>query len=141
MNKKIEKTDILFKILAGRSFTVDVFQREYRWGKKQVEQMIDDLQNCFDNYYDPDKHDTPEEVAGYGFYFLGHILCVTGPSYRIVDGQQRLTTLTLLLIYLNNLQKAQAKPGQALIQFDNMIYHDHFGKKIFELCTAEIKCI
>lgn len=137
MNKKIEKTDILSKILADRSFTVDVFQREYRWGKKQVEQMIDDLQNCFDNYYDPDKHDTPEEVAGYGYYFLGHILCVTGPSYRIVDGQQRLTTLTLLLIYLNNLQKAQAKPGQALIQFDNMIYHDHFGKKIFNINVEE----
>ena len=43
MNKKIEKTDILSKILADRSFTVDVFQREYRWGKKHVEQMIDDL--------------------------------------------------------------------------------------------------
>lgn len=137
MKNKIEKTDTLSKILADRSFTVDVFQREYRWGKKQVEQMIDDLQNCFDNYYDPDKHDTPEEVAGYGFYFLGHILCVTGPSYRIVDGQQRLTTLTLLLIYLNNLQKAQAKPGQALIQFDNMIYHDHFGKKIFNINVEE----
>jgi uncharacterized protein with ParB-like and HNH nuclease domain len=86
VNKRIDKIDILSKILAGRSFTVDVFQREYRWGKKQVEQMIDDLQNCFDNYYDPDKHDTPEEVAEYGYYFLGHILCVTGPSYRIVDG-------------------------------------------------------
>lgn len=137
MNKKIEKTDILSKIMADRSFTVDVFQREYRWGKKQVEQMIDDLQNCFDNYYDPDKHDTPEEVAEYGYYFLGHILCVTGSSYRIVDGQQRLTTLTLLLIYINNLQKVQAKPGQALIQFDNMIYHDHFGKKIFNINVEE----
>lgn len=137
MNKKIEKTEILSKILADRSFTVDVFQREYRWGKKQVEQMIDDLQNCFDNYYDPDEHDTTEEVVGYGFYFLGYILCVAGSSYRIVDGQQRLTTLTLLLIYLNNLQKSQAKPGQVLIQFDNMIYHDHFGKKKFNINVEE----
>lgn len=137
MNKKIEKTDILSKILADRSFTVDVFQREYRWGKKHVEQMIDDLQNCFFNNYDPAKHDTPEVVAEYGFYFLGHILCVTGPSYKIIDGQQRLTTLTLLLIYLNNLQKSQAKPGQSLIQFDNLIYHDHFGKKIFNINVEE----
>ncbi len=137
MNNKIEKTDTIAKILSGRSFTVDVFQREYRWGKKQVEQMIDDLNNCFDNYYDPVNHDTPEEVAEYGYYFLGHILCVTGPSYRIVDGQQRLTTLTLLLIYLNNLQKENLKPGDTLIQFDDMIYHDHFGKKLFNINVEE----
>ena len=134
---KIEKTDILSKILSGRSFTVDVFQREYRWGKKQVEQMLDDLQNCFENYYDPVKHDTPAEVAEYGFYFLGHILCVSGSSFKIVDGQQRLTTLTLLLIYLNNLQKEQQKDGDSLIQFNDMIYHDHFGKKIFNINVEE----
>lgn len=137
---KIEKTDTLSKILSGRSFTVDVFQREYRWGKKQVEQLLDDLQNCFEKYYDPNHHDSTAKVAEYGFYFLGHILCVsdsTSASFKIVDGQQRLTTLTLLLIYLNNLQKEQVKDGDAIIQFNDMICHDHFGKNIFNIKVEE----
>ena len=66
--QKIDKTDTLGKILSGRRFTVDYFQREYRWGQKQIDQMLSDFQNTFEEYYDPNDHDTPEEVAGYGFY-------------------------------------------------------------------------
>ncbi len=47
--KKIEKTDILSKVLSGRSFSVDVFQREYRWWSKHIEDMLTDFQNCFEN--------------------------------------------------------------------------------------------
>ena len=35
--QKIDKTDTLGKILSGRRFTVDYFQREYRWGQKQID--------------------------------------------------------------------------------------------------------
>ena len=55
--KKVEKTDTLRKILSDRSFTVDVFQREYRWGHKQIEDMLNDLHSCFENEYDHEKHD------------------------------------------------------------------------------------
>ena len=51
--QKIDKTDTLRKILSGRRFTVDYFQREYRWGQKQIEQMISDFQATFEEYYDP----------------------------------------------------------------------------------------
>ena len=51
---KIDKTETLTKILAHRRFTVDVFQREYRWGRKQIEQMLSDFQGTFEEYYDPD---------------------------------------------------------------------------------------
>lgn len=59
---KIDKTDTLAKILSQRQFSVDVFQREYRWGRKQIEQMISDFQDTFEEYYDPETHDTPAEV-------------------------------------------------------------------------------
>ena len=55
---KIDKTDTLTKILSHRRFTVDVFQREYRWGRKQIEQMISDFQDTFEEFYDPDNHDS-----------------------------------------------------------------------------------
>lgn len=41
--QKIDKTDTLKTILNGRKYTVDYFQREYRWGRKQIEQMLADF--------------------------------------------------------------------------------------------------
>ena len=75
---KIDKTDTLTKILSHQRFTVDVFQREYRWGRKQIEQMISDFQDTFEEFYDPDNHDTPLEVMNYGYYFMGCIICTGG---------------------------------------------------------------
>lgn len=134
---KIDKTETLTKILSHRRFTVDVFQREYRWGRKQIEQMLSDFQGTFEEYYDPDKHDTPAEVMNYGFYYMGCIICTGGTPNKIIDGQQRLTSLTLLLIYLNNLQKAQAGMGYHRVQFEDMIYDDHFGTKSFNIDVDE----
>ena len=130
---KIDKTDTLTKILSHRRFTVDVFQREYRWGRKQIEQMISDFQDTFEEFYDPDNHDTPLEVMNYGYYYMGCIICTGGSPNKIIDGQQRLTSLTLLLIYLNNLQKEQASKGFRCVQFDDMIFDDHFGTKSFNI--------
>ena len=130
---KIDKTDTLTKILSHRRFTVDVFQREYRWGRKQIEQMISDFQDTFEEFYDPANHDTPEEVENYGYYYMGCIICTGGSPNKIIDGQQRLTSLTLLLIYLNNLQAEQAAQGFRTVKFEDMIYDDHYGKKSFNI--------
>lgn len=130
---KIDKTDSLTKILSHRRFSVDVFQREYRWGRKQIEQMLSDFQDTFEEFYDPKDHDTPEEVENYGYYYMGCIICTGGSPNKIIDGQQRLTSLTLLLIYLNNLQMEQAAQGFRTVKFEDMIYDDHYGKKSFNI--------
>ena len=133
--KKIEKTDILSKVLGGRSFTVDVFQREYRWGSKHIEDMLSDLQNCFENEFDPAKHDTFKAVADFGYYFMGQITCVIGSGLSIVDGQQRLTSLTLLLIYLDHLQnELHMKPH---INLQDLIYSDQYGEMKFNIDVPE----
>lgn len=136
---KIDKTDTLRVILSNRRFTVDVFQREYRWGQKQIEQMLTDFQSTFEGYYDPENHDTPEEVETYGYYYMGCIICTGGTPKKIIDGQQRLTSLTLLLIYLNNLQKKQAKAETEIVSLDDMIFAVHFGKKRFNIDVDERK--
>lgn len=89
--QKIDKTDTLKTILSGRKYTLDYFQREYRWGRKQIEQMITDFQSTFEEFYDPDDHDTTEEVMDYGFYYMGCIICTGGSVKKLIDGQQRLT--------------------------------------------------
>lgn len=131
--QKIDKTDTLKTILSGRKYTVDYFQREYRWGQKQIEQMIADFQSTFEEYYDPEDHDTTEEVMGYGFYYMGCIICTGGSVKKIIDGQQRLTSLTLLLIYLNNLQKETIENADERVPLDDMIYSNAFGKKSFSI--------
>ena len=38
--QKIDKTDTLETILTRGKFEVDYYQREYRWGRKQIEHML-----------------------------------------------------------------------------------------------------
>lgn len=135
--QKIDKTDTLRTILNERKYTVDYFQREYRWGQKQITQMLDDFQSTFEEFYNPDDHDTPEEVMRYGFYYMGCIICTGGSVKKIIDGQQRLTSLTLLLIYLNNLQKETICDPENRVQLDTMIYSNHFSKKSFNIDVKE----
>lgn len=123
--------------MSGRKYTVDYFQREYRWGQKQIEQMLADFQSTFEEFYDPENHDTPEEIMNYGFYYMGCIICTGGSVKKIIDGQQRLTSLTLLLIYLNMLQKESTKDEDLLVPLDDMIYSKAFSKKSFNIDVAD----
>ena len=51
--QKIDKTDTLETILTRGKFEVDYYQREYRWGRKQIEQMLMDFYDTFRQYFDP----------------------------------------------------------------------------------------
>ena len=87
-------------VLGKRKFGIDYYQREYRWGEKHVQDLIEDLTDSFLEDYDP-KHD-PKQHQDYGKYFLGSIIVNNkGSRQFIVDGQQRLTTVSLLLVKLH----------------------------------------
>lgn len=140
--KRINKTETLYEILNNKTFSINVYQREYRWGRKQIEQMINDLFDCFFSYYynSSFKHDDTSEVAQYGFYFMGSIIRTGDDSTReIIDGQQRLTSLTLLLIYINKLLHGI---GNHILDatLPNMICSCPFGgKKTFNINVEEQK--
>ncbi len=110
------------ELLSGGSYGIDYYQREYKWGSKQLNELINDLSGRFlDDYQEGDK---PKDVANYGHYFLGSIVVSKNNEVRhVVDGQQRLTTLTLLLIFLNNLQKDKTQK----VDIQPLIYADDFG--------------
>lgn len=57
--QKIDKTDTLETILTRGKFEVDYYQREYRWGRKQIEQMLMDFYDTFRQYFDPANHGAP----------------------------------------------------------------------------------
>lgn len=100
--KEIDGNAITIRdLLSNKKYGLDYYQREYKWQTKQVLDLIDDLMDAFKEHYDP-AHD-PEEVEDYGVYFLGSMVTSPGKGKtNIIDGQQRLTTLTLLLIYIHH---------------------------------------
>src|SRR5471030_2256372 len=104
-NNKIDADDRnVFEVLNQKKYTVDYFQREYSWEQKHIEQLITDLTSTFLDVYD--EGDARTSVEHYNNYYLGpFVVSSKGGMKSIIDGQQRLTSLTLLLIFLNNLQK------------------------------------
>ncbi|NJN31449.1 MAG: DUF262 domain-containing protein [Synechococcales cyanobacterium RM1_1_8] len=75
-----------------KKYVVPRFQREYSWTKEQVSELWDDIVSNIT--LDDDGNFTHEE------YFIGSLVLVgddKSVSLQIVDGQQRLTTLTILL--------------------------------------------
>ena len=83
-----------------------------------------------------------EEVADMAFYYMGCIICTGGSVCKVIDGKQRLTSLTLLLIYLMNLQKELNIPQDDVVDLDSMIYATHFGKRSFNIDVPErAKCM
>lgn len=96
MNKKRREIDRLTILTgegktlfseAGARYAIPRYQRAYAWEEKEIEQLIDDI--CDDN--DP-KRD----------YYIGSLIVARrkagdGVEYEVIDGQQRLTTIYLLL--------------------------------------------
>ena len=97
------------------------------WQTKQIEELIDDLTSEFLDYYK--EGDLRIAVQDYGAYFMGSIV-LAGRENAIIDGQQRFSSLTLLLIYLNNRLK---RIGQSYNMIRTMIFSESFGSKSFNI--------
>lgn len=78
-------------------FEIPGYQRPYSWGEEQAETLVDDLLQFLE--------EQPVNVQDADPYFLGSIVLIKpqGPVSQVVDGQQRLTTLTILMSALRSL--------------------------------------
>lgn len=131
LNNKIEATDTSINaLLKDQKFTIDYFQREYRWQEKHIKLLIEDLTTTFlKSYKDGDKR---SDVATYQSYYLGPIVFSINPDNgkkSIIDGQQRITSITLLLIYLNHLQRENKNK----INITELIFSEKYGEKSFNM--------
>ena len=93
---------------APRQFFIPSYQRGYRWGSSQVVQLLDDIHE-----FNRRAHPQPED-----FYCLQPLVIKERPDGRleVVDGQQRLTTLFLILRHFNErLAKKFQQPSFDLI--------------------------
>ena len=120
------------ELLDKAKYAIDFYQREYAWQERQVRELLDDLTGKFLDSYEPGH--SRHEVEGYDHYFLGSIVISHKRGRRfVVDGQQRLTTLTLLLIHLHRLQEDQDER----VEVQNLVYSEKYGRKSFNLDVPE----
>jgi hypothetical protein len=83
-------------------FRIPAYQRGYRWAPLQVTQLLDDVWEFIQ---------TSEGGNRQAFYCLQPLVikALTGGDYEVVDGQQRLTTIYILLTYLKGMVEMLGK--------------------------------
>ena len=122
--------------LLGAKYALDFYQREYQWGEENIEELFNDFENSFTSSFDI-SHER-KKVAHYPHYYLGTIITVTeGAMKNIVDGQQRLTTLTLLLIYLHHELKDYPNSDEQRADLQRLIFSVRHGEKSFNIDVPE----
>ncbi|MGL2448794.1 GmrSD restriction endonuclease domain-containing protein [Helicobacter pylori] len=118
-----------------KQFVIPIYQRVYSWEKEQCEQLWDDIIKTGGN----------DQIEG---HFIGSIVFVHDGIYTtnynellIIDGQQRLTTITLLFIalrdHLNDEDEFLKKFSRQKIRNRYLINSDEKGDKKFRLILSE----
>ena len=90
-------------------YFIDFYQRDYKWDDKPVARLLDDVFYQFDEAFRKHAALEPNREninARYPWYYLNtYVTNVVAGRVFVVDGQQRLTTLTLILIKLLHLAR------------------------------------
>ncbi len=112
-----------------KQFVIPIYQRVYSWEKEQCKQLWDDIVKTGGN----------DQMNG---HFIGSIVFVQDGIYTtnynellIIDGQQRLTTITLLFIALRDHLSDEVKRKE--IEDDYLINSDKDGDKKFRLILSD----
>lgn len=104
---KAVETNLLKFLQGTRQFIIPIYQRTYSWTQLQCQQLWHDILRA----------GTDEEVSG---HFIGSVVYVerglytisSVPQVLVIDGQQRLTTLTLLLAALGKVIEERELSGE-----------------------------
>ena len=90
------KTLKIGELLTNDKYFIPIYQRNYSWGDEEISYLIQDLWNAYLNNENKN-------------YYIGSFVVnkKENGDFEVIDGQQRLTTLTLIMHYfcMNNLYK------------------------------------
>lgn len=128
-------------VFSNTAYFIDFYQRDYRWTDEPVLRLLDDIFFKFNEPYvrlrdlDPGKDSVTEK---YPWYYLNtYVTNVVDGRVYVVDGQQRLTTLSLILIKLRHLANRYASKLSGWIDtkisgqsgYDQEFWINHIGHK------------
>lgn len=151
---EVEERDIDFIFGKKKPYRLDVYQRDYRWsdtgGYKIVSQLLEDIALRFENNLKVNKrkHSSNLDVIledveiNFSAYFLNTIMLNEQDGYIfIVDGQQRLTTILLMLIKLLHLGRSRSNEINGMnidkLLGDKIYQEDKAGKKDFKISNED----
>lgn len=108
---KATETNLAGVLEGKKQYQVPLYQRTYSWRKKQLDQLWNDVVELVE----------ARRAEPGATHFIGSLVLATSPDFAVVgvakllvvDGQQRLTTLTLLLAALRDHLKATGDPERA----------------------------
>ena len=139
----IELKPVAISEILDKQFFIRHYQRGYRWTKEQVEQLLEDIDSF-----------TPRELKSDAskktFYCLQPVVVkkiseetkkeieeksnnkkkLDGDWYEVIDGQQRLTTIYLVLQYINEFWTGRQKKGLYTIDYETRENCVNFLKNI-----------
>ena len=119
----INSTPHQIETVFGTQYFIDFYQRDYKWTQPQVEAVLDDIFFKFDADYHPEHDATQDSISKYGWYYLNTFVTNEENGRKfIVDGQQRLTTLTLIIIKLVHLCR-----GHGLVELEEWLKTKIYG--------------
>jgi hypothetical protein len=102
---------------SGDQYLIPFFQRSYSWELKHWQRILADV-------------DALAETAADRLHFLGPLVCAPTPhvpgevtSYQLIDGQQRLTTITLMLCALRDLALVHSEDDLAGEIAEDFLFH------------------
>ncbi|TNB60508.1 DUF262 domain-containing protein [Campylobacter helveticus] len=102
------ETNSVLNYLSKNRFLIPMYQRNYVWGEDECEQLWDDIYHFYKNKEEYDR------------YFLGSMVIYEEDKLQnIIDGQQRTTTLLLLIRAIYEKAKNQEKGEVAKLK-DNL---------------------
>jgi alkylated DNA nucleotide flippase Atl1 len=123
---QVRETSLQELISGMKQFRVPLFQRTYTWTEKDHGQLWRDILSQYELLLP----DAPVPFGGSG-HFIGSLVLApapapaTLPAFLVVDGQQRLTTLTLALCALR--EAASASDPQAYERITNQYLVNQYG--------------
>lgn len=122
MTKSLEAHDKLIKDIFSDEFQFRIpdYQRPYSWTTEQAGELLSDLLDAMRDFQTSSSTDN-------AFYFLGSIVLIKADRIAnadVVDGQQRLTTLTILFSALRALLPSKARALTAFLYKEGLGIRD-----------------
>lgn len=108
---------LIRKLLVDGKYIIPDYQREYDWEEEQIKEFIDDINESNNESY-----------------FIGHMVFEgkrNGDSFIVIDGQQRITTITIMLCCLRDIFYARNEKDLGNGINDKYIFYKNDDNEIF----------
>ncbi len=103
------RSQTIESILKKGEYIIPEYQREYDWSEDNLHEFFVDIDNSSENEN----------------YFIGHMVCegrYNGSEFKVIDGQQRITTITIMLSIIRDIFYDKGLENLAEGIHDNYIF-------------------